>query len=438
MTSKSQWQRPTESAFARQNNFSPKPTLLPSPNPVSSQNTLWNVPAQTTQTIQSVQDSTDGALKSPNNAGDDLDFAPWKMNTSAKFQAALDNLRQEASVPALAVGVISIDSPPKIYVLGNRKQNCPSPVTRADCFSIANTNSVTTTVLAVLIDRGVFRWEDSVLDLFPALSSRAHPFHHQTTLRMLGAHHSGLTSQIATVEDGDLFRYLRRVNAQKGRFAVALSYLGRPPDVSPGTLYTWNWANPILISLAIEERTSRSLESLAKTLIFDPLEMYSAGFGRPDAENNSSVPLKPTQPWGHQGSTKNPLNPAELSLLNPPALTASAGMYCSIPDYASFVSMHLRAAMGRPTQVLYPESASPYYTPSFDTDRTPGSWMTASRDWAGGGVLWDNGRCDGFSLSIWLAPLKGKAYFAIANVDDDAGIKITNDAVDLALRHAAD
>lgn len=437
MTSKSQWQRPTEPAFP-QNNFSPKLTPLPSRKPVSSQNALWNVPARTTQTIQAVQNSTDGAPKTTDNADDDLDFAPWKMNTSAKFQAALDNLRQEASVPALAVGVVSADSPPKIYVLGNRKQNCPSPVTRADCFSICNTNPITTTVLAVLVDRGVFRWDESILDLFPALSSRTHPFHHQTTLSMLGAHHSGLTSQITTVEDGDLFRYLRYVNAQKGRFAVALSYLGRPPDAKPGTLYTWNWANPILISLAIEERTSRSLESLVKTLIFDPLEMYSAGFGRPDVENNSSVPHRPTQPWGHQGSTKNPLNPAELSLFNPPTLTASAGMYCSIPDYASFVSMHLRAAMGIPTQILHPEPARPYYTPFSDTDWTPGSWAIASRDWAGGRALWDNGRCDGFSIATWLAPLKGKAYFAIANVDDDAGLKITNDAVSLAIRHAAD
>jgi CubicO group peptidase (beta-lactamase class C family) len=438
VTSKSQWQRPTEPASAPQNIVSPKSAPLPSRKPVPSQNTLWNVPAQTTQTIQSVRNSIGKAPESPNNTDDDLDFAPWKMNTSAKFQAALENLRQEASVPALAVGVLSIDSPPKIYVLGNRKQNCPSPVTRADCFSIANTNSITTTVLAVLIDRGVFRWEESVLDLFPALSSRAHPFHHQTTLSMLGAHHSGLTSQITTVEDGDLFRYLRQVNARKGRFAVALSYLGHPPDASPGTLYSWNWANPILISLAIEERTSRSLESLVKTLIFDPLEMYSAGFGRPDAEKNSSVPLKPTQPWGHQGSTKNPLNPAEMTLFNPPTLTASTGMYCSIPDYASFVSMHLRAAMGMPTQVLHPESASPYYTSFSDTNWTPGSWAIATRDWAGGGVLWDNGRCDGFSVSTWLAPLKGTAYFAIANIDDDDGIKITNNAVSLAIRHVAD
>lgn len=64
--------------------------------------------------------------------------------------------------------------------------------------------------------------------------------------------------------------------------------------------------------------------------------------------------------------------------------------------------------------------------------------MIASRDWAGGEALMFDGRCDGFGISTWLAPLKGKAYFAIANVDDNLGLKITDDAVGLAIRHAAD
>lgn len=136
------------------------------------------MPSLTVQAMQSAQKFPRSTPEHPNNPEDDLDFAPWKINTSANFQAALDNLRREASVPALAVGVVSIDSPPKIHVIGNRKQNCPSLVTRADCFSIANSNIITTTVLAVLIDRGVFRWEESVVDLFPSISSRTHPFHY--------------------------------------------------------------------------------------------------------------------------------------------------------------------------------------------------------------------------------------------------------------------
>ncbi|KAH7345830.1 beta-lactamase/transpeptidase-like protein [Pyrenochaeta sp. MPI-SDFR-AT-0127] len=432
----SQWERPIGPATAPQNIIPPQPTQLPSRKPVLSPNTPITTPL-TVQAMQPVQKSSRRAPEPSNNVDDNFDFAPWKINTNAKFEAALDNLRREASVPALAVGVVSVDSPPKIYVIGNRKQKCPSPVTRADCFTLANTNIITTTLLAILIDRGVFRWEESVVDLFPSLASRAHPFHHQTTLGMLAAHHSGLTSQIESVEDGDLFRYIRQVSAKKGRFAVAMSYLGRPPDTNPGTTYSWNWANPILIALALEERTSSSLQSLVKTLIFDPLEMYSAGFGRPDAEKNSSMPANPTQPWGHRDSTMNPLNPTEVNLFQPPALVASTGIHCSTPDYASFVSMHLRVSMGMPTQILHPESASRFYTRFSDFSWTLGGWAIASREWAGGEAFMDNGRCDGFSISTWLAPLKGKAYFAIANVDGDVGLKITDNAVGLAIRHAA-
>jgi hypothetical protein len=50
----------------------------------------------------------------------------------------------------------------------------------------------------------------------------------------------------------------------------------------------------------------------------------------------------------------------------------------------------------------------------------------------------EDGRCDGFGLSCWLAPRTGNVYFAVANVDGDEGVKITNEAVILAIRHAAE
>ena len=118
---------------------------------------------------------------------------------------------------------------PKIHVVGDRKHDCPSPVTRADCFSIPNSNMLKTMVLAFLVDREVLRWEETVLDLLSSLSRRAQPFHHQTTLAMLGAHCSGLDStsldsSLHSVDSGDLFRYLRQIDGKQGRFAVASSY----------------------------------------------------------------------------------------------------------------------------------------------------------------------------------------------------------------------
>jgi CubicO group peptidase (beta-lactamase class C family) len=291
-------------------------------------------------------------------------------------------------------------------------------------------------VLAILVDRKVFRWEETILDLFPSIAIRIHPFHHQTTLSMLAAHCAGLTSDIAQVEDGDLWRYLRRVTVSKGQFAVALSYLGRPPDKTPGSSAEWNWANPTLIALAIEIRTSQSLDSFTKTLILDPLEMYSAGFGHPDAKKNASTPEQPTQPWPHQGSTKQIRSPTDVNWFNPPAMGAATGIHCSAPDFARFVDLHLRGSMKLSTQVL-PESAAYLYSPYLDTSYTPGNFWINSRDWAGGDALSTSGRCDGFSMAVWLAPLKGKGYFAIANIDGDVGLDITDRAVYLAIRHAA-
>ena len=174
-----------------------------------------------------------------------------------------------------------------------------------------------------------------------------------------------------------------------------------------------------------------------KTLYFDPFEMYSAGLGRPDAGKSASVPDKPRQPWGHRGSTKAQLDPTEMRQFQLPALFASTGVYCSAPDFASFVSMHLRTMKGLPTQVLQSGPVNRLYTPFSDTNATAGSRLIVSRPWVQGEALMEDGRCDGFGLSCRLAPKTGNAYFAVANVDGDEGVKITNEAVILAIRYAA-
>jgi len=220
---------------------------------------------------------------------------------------------------------------------------------------------------------------------------------------------------------------------------VALSYLVRPPDTTPGISWCWNWANPVLIAHAIEQRTKATLDSLIKTLITDPLEMYSVGWGRPDATKNGANPTTPSQPWPHTSVTKTPMNPADATRFNPFALNASTGLYCSAPDFASLVRMNLRAAMNSPQSMFSAQSAKHLFSRyGPDTTYTPGDWSVQARDWAGGDTFSETGRCDGFAIATWLAPLKGKAYFAIANMDGDPGLNITDTAVYLAIRHAAD
>ncbi|OAP58341.1 hypothetical protein AYL99_07431 [Fonsecaea erecta] len=445
----------------------PKPAVTRKPVPVT-------IPAvesrsKQTPTIKNAQPAREPAQPRPSSAPEQpLDFAPWKMNTDAKFRTALENLRKEKSAPAMAVGIVSAmavgivsamavgivsaNAPPTVQVVGYRRQGSATAVTRADCFVVANSNVFTTTALGVLVERGLFRWDETVLDLFPSLASRVHPFHHQTTLAMLGAHLSGFEAYITGVEEGELFDYIRHGGAsvEQQRLAVAMSYLGRPPDRTPGRTggYSWNWANPILIAAAMEQRTGTRLENLVKWLVFDPLEMYSAGFTDTDNHHSHS---NPTQPCGHSADTRLPLDLAQ-HVFHRGAFSASTGISCSAPDYAAFVGMHLCAAMGLPTAVLLRgiDEGTTLTTPSATTTRsffhtrlvpeqisTPGGWITATRDWAGAqDAVWLDGRCDGWACTTWIAPATGKAYFALVNVEGDPGVKIADDAVSLVIRHA--
>lgn len=50
-------------------------------------------------------------------------------------------------------------------------------------------------------------------------------------------------------------------------------------------------------------------------------------------------------------------------------------------------------------------------------------------------MIWTHSRCDGFAVAVWVAPLKGKAYFSVANVDGDVGLKVTDEAVSSTIRY---
>jgi CubicO group peptidase (beta-lactamase class C family) len=444
VTQKSQWEYPVSPAIPPRTSPISRPPSIPQRKPIPS-------PSPRPGVMSSVSADFGSLSLSPRNAAatianpavsshleEDFDPAPWAMNTDAKFEQILNNLRAEYSVQALAVGIVSIDKPPKVHVLGFRKKDSPTPVTRADRFAIANNSNLIMTVLAILIDRNVFAWEDTIVAVLPRLARRIHVFHHQTTLAMLGAQLSGFHTPVGSAEGGDLYRYCQQlgVSGRDGRFAIALSFLGRPPDTTPGTTSTWHWANVLLLVLIMEERMRKPIEILAKELLFDPLQWYSAGFGRPDAQRNASSPKNPTQPWPHSGDTKEPINPAQQNLFSPLAFEPVDAVHSSIPDYCAFVDLHLRGSMSLPTAVLYPAAFKKLHTCVNDDPRsTPGGWVIAQRDWADGDSISTQGRSGGFASATWMAPLKGRAYFAVANIDNDAGVDVTDRAVYMAIRH---
>lgn len=387
------------------------------------------------------------AIKGNNNGiednGDEVfDMTPWLLNTRLKFETYLDSLRKEHAVPACAVGVVAADGPPELFVRGSRRSDCQVPVTKADKFTLSINETMTCVILAMLVDRGLITWDERLVDHIPAsVSRRVHPFHKETTFSMVASSNSGISDSWWQAGNGDLLRYLSRseISAKQGRFAVALYYLVRPPDHTPGTKAVWHQANGVLIALALEEITNQPFESLLKALLFDPLEMYSTGFGWPDITRN--IVTSPRQPWGHAGTSKEPRGDFSGQGLNMNACYPFQGIHCSAADYAIYIKFELRCSMGLDTKgLLSQQGMKEMFERISDEEHScnRAGWIIASRDWAKGLTFSNAGHQLGASNGAWIAPLTGKAFFSISNIDGTVGFKANDEAIYAAVRYARD
>jgi len=92
------------------------------------------------------------------------------------------------------------------------------------------------------------------------------------------------------------------------------------------------------------------------------------------------------------------------------------------------VSAHLAGARGETGGLLTPATFATLHTSA------PGSpyafgWGVATRDWAGGRVLQHAGSNTMWYATVWLAPERNIAMFAVTNAAGDAGAQGTDAAV---------
>jgi Beta-lactamase len=276
-------------------------------------------------------------------ADEDFDPTPWAINTEPKFLKALSGLAGGSYAPALAVGSIELEQPPVTHAVGVRKEGHISKVTNVDRFLWPMADLLLTTLLAVLVEQNILNWEDTLPVVLPRLAKRMHVFHHETTLKMVACNRTGIKGEIKHPESGQLASCLCQpdVTGQQGRFAVGMSVLTRPPDVSPEK-YTWSYVNNTLLTLVIEERTSRPIHALLKQYIFDPLEMYHSHLGHSSQGLQSPSTLQnPDRPLPHNSNGYFDTWEVYFSL----ACDTYLGIFAPLNDVLSFCSLHLRGSI---------------------------------------------------------------------------------------------
>ena len=197
---------------------------------------------------------------------------------SSSIQEHLDGLVRQDRAPALFTAAVGESGITRMAAAGVRQRGWGQEVTTGDILRInSNTKAMTATMLATLVEDGVFPngWETAVQEVFSGL----HGSYHTVTLRELLGMRSGVRKSA------------RDWNRYGSRHEVVMHEFSRAPKVARGKFHYSNLSFVMAAAMA-EKLTGKSWEMLMQERIFNPLGMASAGFGEPSDRDSK-------QPWGH-------------------------------------------------------------------------------------------------------------------------------------------
>ncbi len=338
----------------------------------------------------------------------------------ADIAPALETIRADCGVPALAAAAVIGGELIAQGASGVRSSDGTDAVTVDDLWHVGScTKSMTSTLAAMMVDKGEIHWESTVGDVLSEIPMHEH--WRQATLIDLLSHRAGAPAVPPPTLWQEAWRQSGTHTRQRTAFVAGL--LHDPPD-TPQRTFTYSNQGYAIAGSMLEKAAGQPWEDLLSTRLFQPLGLSSAGFGPPCS------PERPRQPLGHRWirGTPHPVPPGPQAD-NPPAIAPAGAVHLSIGDFARYAGFHAReGAAGflpeKTLQKLHTPSAGDYAL----------GWRVTQRQWAGGRALTHAGSNTMFFAVMWVAPERGFAAVAATNIAGPAAESACDQALSLLIR----
>jgi CubicO group peptidase (beta-lactamase class C family)/pimeloyl-ACP methyl ester carboxylesterase len=347
----------------------------------------------------------------------------------------LADVLKKYGIPGLSAAVV-VGGTVTAGRAGVRQSGGIDPVQTGDRFANGSTTKAMTATLAgVLVEKGLIRWDSTVVQVFPELKGKIQPKLENTTLETFLRHRSGLItggSEDMSAALSEMAASLADSPPDVARREILATLLNEPLAVKPGDFYYSN-AGYSLAAAMLERVTGKAYESLMQKFLFAPLGMTSATF---DATGDIGA----RTPVGTDPSTGKPVTfdseqylQGDPKILNP----AGTGLRMNVADWAKFVRVHLGQTVNG-VRLLKPETLVRLHTAdprplqagleNFSEGYASG-WGTRPANWNGrnpslGASLEHDG-----SDNFWLAEVEGfpEANFAVLMMSNTTLDKTSKD-----------
>jgi CubicO group peptidase (beta-lactamase class C family) len=324
----------------------------------------------------------------------------------------LEKVRRRYDLPDLGAAIVVGDKVVAASAVGVRKYGTNIPVTQDDPFHLGSiTKVMTATLIGMMVEDGVLRWNTTMEKMFPDLVRSMQPAYRNVTVLQLLSHTGGFPYSPSMPMDK--ITALGKNGAER-RYAYVKAAIADPPQAAPGTKVIYS-GGPVVVIAYIERKMKKTYEQLMQERVFWPLGMTTAGFGDHMASEGEV-----DAPWGHRETNRKttPIEPDHHSPVN--GREPVGGAFCSMIDFGKFLAFHLQGSRGR-GELLKPGTFRVLHTAAPGGNFAPG-WSIEYPDWAEpekGLVLSHTGSIGTHVAMCWVVPWENYALCVGTNAGGD-------------------
>jgi len=323
----------------------------------------------------------------------------------------LETARAGHGVPALATVLIENGAVIEIGAVGKRVIDGQENVTTSDQWHLGSiSKSMTSTLVAVLIERGLLDWSTTIAEVLLADIPDMRSDYRNVSVVQLMSHTGGLPVDITrspAFVAGDVNDTSPLPMADR-RLVWSADLLKLPPEASVGQ-HLYSNANYIVLGAMVEKVTGELWEELMQRELFAALGMIGSGFSAP------GVAGLRIQPWGHvnQDGTWQPVDPGDFGADSARALGPAGTVHATLRDFAAYMAEHLAGERGM-DGLLRATTFARLHAPQPGTDYA-GGWVVDPNGWAGSASFWHNGSNGRWFAHTVIAPERNAAVLVVTN-----------------------
>jgi beta-N-acetylhexosaminidase len=324
----------------------------------------------------------------------------------APVYALLDRAISRRAFPG-AVVAIGHDGQLALHAAGKLSYDAKAPRATPDTIYDAASLTkpvVTATLAAMLEEAGKLQFDAPVARYVPGWTAGPQPdWRGKITLRHLLTHTSGLPA------------HKEYFKTRKNRSDILAAVLSEPLTYEPGAQSVYSDLGFILLGDILERLTGKSLDQLARELIFAPLAMHDTMFNPPKSLRSRIAPTENDREF-RKRLIRGEVHDENAWVMG--GVSGHAGMFSTAPDLAAFCQMLLNGGIYAHQRLLRRATIARITAPEAISGniRTLG-WMTLAAYLTSGRKFSPNsfGYLAFTGTSIWIDPEKQLFVILLTN-----------------------